>query len=149
MVTKVAAILLGILLLLPSKHLVEDSPTFPESEWDRQVQCLYSAVYHEAKGEPSIGKKAVMEVVLNRAKNRKQSICDVVKSPHQFSWYSPKISLKVNVNVLTEYNTVARMGTVVEDSTEYFHSVGKPSWARGMRLVRVVGNHKFYSTKEN
>lgn len=86
-----------------------------------------------------------MQVVLNRARLRKQSICDVVKSPHQFAWYHKGMELKVDENTLTTYNEVSKIDAVVVEDVEWFHSGKKPSWSRKMKLVCVVGRHKFYS----
>ncbi len=90
-----------------------------------------------------------MDVVLNRARLRKQSICDIISAPHQFAWYHRGISLKVDEKVLTQYNGVARMDAVVDNNTEYFHSKGRPAWTSSMSLVHSIGNHKFYKSKGN
>ena len=52
--------------------------------------CLALAVYHEARGEPLIGQKAVAEVVMNRVASDRfpDTICGVVMQPKQFSFVS-------------------------------------------------------------
>src|ERR671916_33370 len=55
---------------------------------DAEQDCLASAIYFEARGEPIKGQLAVAEVVLNRVASKKypDSICAVVKQPWQFSF---------------------------------------------------------------
>lgn len=45
------------------------------------VHCLAQNIYHEARGEPMVGKVAVAHVVLNRAADRRwpARICSVIK----------------------------------------------------------------------
>jgi len=53
------------------------------------VACLATNIYHEARGESTVGKIAVGLVVLNRVENRKwpDSICEVVyEGPKRESW---------------------------------------------------------------
>src|SRR5688500_11742487 len=51
-------------------------------------ECLATAVYFEARGEPLAGQLAVAEVVLNRSRSGRYpaDICAVVKQPWQFSF---------------------------------------------------------------
>ena len=60
---------------------------FPYSESHPQVhrhhvQCLASALYHEARGEPFKGKLWVAKVVLNRGGD----VCKVIYQKDQFPW---------------------------------------------------------------
>lgn len=57
--------------------------------------CLALAIFHEARGEPIKGQKAVAEVVLNRTNHPSfpQTVCGVVKQPRQFSWVNKNVSL--------------------------------------------------------
>lgn len=50
---------------------------------------MANVVWHEARGEPLQGKRAVLEVVINRAKAEKSGICSVVFRKGQFSWAKP------------------------------------------------------------
>ena len=53
-----------------------------------EQDCLASAVYFEARGEPIEGQLAVAEVVLNRAQSGRypRTVCQVVTQPWQFSF---------------------------------------------------------------
>ncbi len=54
-----------------------------------EIYCLAENVYHEARGEPNIGKQAVAHVVLNRVirNDFPNTVCKVVKQgPLRESW---------------------------------------------------------------
>ena len=50
--------------------------------------CLSLALYHEARGEPLNGQRAVAEVIMNRVESNRfpDTICGVVMQPNQFSF---------------------------------------------------------------
>lgn len=70
--------------------------SFDRSYLDGDLRCVAQAVYHEARGEPLSGQKAVADVVMNRAKSGKwgSSPCSVINAPYQFSnrssWKHPR-----------------------------------------------------------
>lgn len=72
------------------------SASLDRSYMDGDLRCVAQAVYHEARGEPLSGQKAVADVVMNRAKSGKwgSSPCSVVNAPYQFtnrsSWKYPR-----------------------------------------------------------
>jgi spore germination cell wall hydrolase CwlJ-like protein len=58
-----------------------------------EIYCLAENIYHEARGEPDIGKQAVAHVVLNRVYRNDfpNTICNVVKQgPIRESWTTRK-----------------------------------------------------------
>ena len=59
-----------------------------DGEMSKDMRCLASAIYFEARGEPLAGQLAVAEVILNRAEAGRfgDSVCEVVKQPGQFSF---------------------------------------------------------------
>ena len=60
------------------------------------VICLALNIYHEARGEPIEGQRAVASVTLNRTLDPRwpSTVCGVVYDPQQFSWTShPRLSL--------------------------------------------------------
>lgn len=69
-------------------------PALPDM--NRDVRCVAMAIYHEARGEPLKGQKAVADVVMNRARSGKwgSGPCAVVDAPRQFSnrssWSAPR-----------------------------------------------------------
>src|SRR4051812_14385425 len=50
------------------------------------VMCLALNVYHEARGENTIGQYAVAQVTLNRSHDSQKGVCHEVFRPAQFSW---------------------------------------------------------------
>ena len=51
----------------------------------RALFCVAQAVYHESRGEPVAGQRAVADVVMNRARRARSTPCAVVDAPGQFS----------------------------------------------------------------
>ena len=50
--------------------------------------CLATAIYFEARGEPTVGQIAVGQVVMSRVDDHRypDNICDVVKEGQYYSW---------------------------------------------------------------
>lgn len=63
--------------------------TPPAQHLHQQHVCMANAVWHEARGEPLKGRRAVVDVVLNRVKAEKAGICSVVFRRGQFTWAKP------------------------------------------------------------
>jgi len=62
------------------------SPLIEYQDIDRF--CLAKNIFHEARGESTIGKYAIAQVTLNRVISSRypDTVCEVVMQPHQFSW---------------------------------------------------------------
>lgn len=115
--------------------------------------CLALNVYYEARSEPESGQLAVSLVVLNRVKSKRypDTICNVIKEKHQFSWYwdgksdSPKdpgawvTSVQI-ANIILDYN--------IFDITEgalYYHTVEICKIKEHEHKKGIyIGNHVFY-----
>ncbi len=120
-------------------------------ELDRQTECLATAVYFEAKGEPLDGQLAVAQVILNRVEAGRfgGSICDVVMAPRQFSFVrggqmpSPRTPASwQTARAIAVIATAEAWREIVPDAT-HFHAVYvNPGWR--MRRVATVGRHIFY-----
>lgn len=61
-----------------------------------QVNCLATAIYHEARGEPTQCQHMVADVVLNRASSKfyPKTVCNVVYQRGQFSWVGKGYSIR-------------------------------------------------------
>lgn len=108
----------------------------------REAACLYTNVYHEARGEPFAGQIAVAKVTLNRAKN--SSICDVVYAPKQFSWVGNNKKVK---DAEAYYRAhLAAWAALRHDwgATHYHATYVKPKWAKKLTKIEQIGNHVFY-----
>lgn len=145
-------LLLSVLLLLFPATLTMPLAT------DRQQEqhCLGNIIYHEARGESLRGQRAVANVVLNRAKHKLTTVCNVMAQPKQFSWYAkqpvllPKEVLSKQLVVAAQmYIAHARNERVVDDygSTHFAHKRIKNNWTTQLKRTHVINNHVFYREK--
>lgn len=113
--------------------------------------CLAVTIYHEGRGEPLEGQKAIANVVVNRSLQSGKSICHEVKRKHQFSWYKPhkeKQLFDIGRDNIIKYGNIALEAIYEEDNTkgsQFFHNPSvKPSWTGKMNHTVRYGNHLFY-----
>ncbi|MFT3689780.1 cell wall hydrolase [Paenirhodobacter sp.] len=124
---------------------------------DAQVQCLATAVYHEARGEPLAGQQAVAEVILNRVDDAAfpKTVCGVVNQRSgrgcQFSYVCDGRSDKPsNMAAYRQAQKIARamldgQPRTLTDGATYFHTTAvKPSWSRRFERTAKIGAHLFY-----
>lgn len=119
--------------------------TIPDYTLNKNVACLATNIYKEARGEPVKGQYAVAYVTLNRSGNL-YNICRTVYEPYQFSWTikNPKLkyddkSLKIALASLKsdKHNKIGK--------STYFHATYvSPQWASKYKKVRKIGKHIFY-----
>jgi spore germination cell wall hydrolase CwlJ-like protein len=125
----------------------------------RDLECLTQAAYYEARGEGSDGMRAVVQVVLNRARHSAfpSSVCGVVfqgsgrRVGCQFSFTCDgSMRGRVNQSAWNRARTVASAalsGAVYAGvgNATFFHTTGvAPSWRNSFLRVGQVGNHIFY-----
>ena len=119
-------------------------------EEDRELRCLATGVYYEARSEPLSGQLAVADVILNRSTSGRfpRTVCSVVTQKGQFSFVRGGKLPTPPANALWRralaVAQVARKN-LWESPAEgalYFHAryVG----AGAGRTVATVGNHIFY-----
>lgn len=110
------------------------------------TDCLAYVVAREATGEPIRGRRAVLDVILNRMHLRGKNACSIISEPSQFSWYRGKKHIKVTIEMLLDFFLVDSLDPVLENSVQYFVSKRlKPYWTKRMKKVATIGNHSFYS----
>lgn len=116
-----------------------------------EINCIATAVYHEARGETLKGQAAVANVILNRVASEKypDTACEVVYQPHQFTDIE---KAKPNKDGLAwEYAvTVAALaytGEIVDytkGATHYYaHKKVTPWWSPEKKTTAVIGGHTF------
>lgn len=125
----------------------------------RDLECLTQAAYYEARGEGSDGMRAVVQVVLNRARHPSfpRSVCGVVfqgsgrRVGCQFSFTCDgSMRAPVNRAAWNRARTVASAalsGAVYAGvgNATFFHTTGvSPSWRNSLLRVSQVGSHIFY-----
>jgi spore germination cell wall hydrolase CwlJ-like protein len=135
----------------------------------RHVQCLATALYFEARGEPARGQFIVGRVILNRVKSRyyPNDICDVVyqnahlKNRCQFSFACDGLPNRVNeTKTWSEIKRRAQYLVECDDkcslaalgrsdlwtSTHYHADYVSPNWAKKLQRTGQIGRHIFYYT---
>ena len=124
----------------------------------RELDCLTTAVYYEARGEGQAGMKAVAQVVLNRARHPAfpKSVCGVIYQGAgsgrgcQFSFACDGSMRRRKEAALwdraREVAERAMDGEVMQTvgAATFFHATRlSPNW-RGLTRVATVGRHVFY-----
>jgi spore germination cell wall hydrolase CwlJ-like protein len=129
----------------------------------RELWCMASAIYFEARGESYRGQVAVAQVVMNRLKHRlyPNTICGVVfqgesrRNACQFSF-----ACDGRPETVTDKKSWAQAEEIAEKVTSgelYLAEVGKathyhasyvyPDWAPRLKRVTKIGLHIFYRFK--
>lgn len=126
------------------------------------LACLSLNIYHEARGEPDAGQVAVAYVTLNRARTKKMSVCDVVVEPHQFSWTTGGVMMRMNgwtllphmvpddlraLHKAVQIAQLAMSGKVEDPSLGalFYHAdYVSPYWKHSMTQIAAIGQHRFY-----
>ena len=115
------------------------------------ILCLAVTIYHEGRGEPLDGQKAIVNVVVNRSLESGKTICEEVKRKNQFSWYKPhkeKSLFNIGEENLYKFGDIALNAVFEDDNTngaQFFHNPSvKPYWTKSMNQTARFGNHMFY-----
>ena len=130
---------------------------------DKELNCMATAIYFEARGESERGQIAVGQVVLNRVAHRLYpgTICSVVfqnqhrRNACQFSFACDGIPERVSDR--KAWDRAERIAKGVISGTLYLTDVGHathyhatyvyPHWAPRMSKVTKIGLHVFYQFK--
>lgn len=139
--------------LAPAESLAELVARQPQpADLSRELNCLASAIYHEAKSETLNGQLAVGRVIVNRSKSGRfpDSYCGVVFQPSQFSFVragslpaAPKASRQwKNAVAVAQIAHEGSWRSPVEGALFFHAAYVSPGW----RLTRIarVDNHVFY-----
>lgn len=120
---------------------------------ENELECLALNIYHEARGESTMGQIAVAQVTINRVNHKyfPDTVCDVVWQDYQFSWTHDNISDTPGDQQL--YDKALNIAETVMSGQEddptagalFYHADWvNPSWARKMDFYTQIGVHKFY-----
>lgn len=118
-----------------------------------EYECVAENVYHEARGEPEEGQRAVVQVTLNRwSESNYKSVCGVIRNSCQFSWVCQDVkrankkspqwekAMSAAVQVMELDHKIPEL----EDATFYHATYVKPYWASKKVYLKTIGQHKFY-----
>lgn len=120
---------------------------------NREIKCLEDNIHFEASGEPFVGKLAVGKVTLNRARDKKANICDVVYESGQFEWTRKPLK-----NTVASQDTKLAVYMVLNNTIDldhldnliYFHATRvNPKWSKVKQYILTIGNHKFYAERRD
>jgi spore germination cell wall hydrolase CwlJ-like protein len=138
--------------------------TKPTSKYsEKELWCLSTAIYFEARGEAYRGQVAVAQVVMNRTKHKlyPKTICGVVfqnqqkRNACQFSFACDgRPETVTDRNSWTQAEEIAKKVSSgelylaeVSNATHYHASYVYPDWAPRMKKVVKIGLHVFYRFK--
>ncbi len=111
------------------------------------IQTLQWIAYKEARGESIVTIRAVLDVVLNRAKKNRETILVTVRKPNQFPYITRTGIRKVNdKKFLTKFWNALIMAPVLSNEYIFFNDYkNKHQWATKHRRI---GNLVFSREKE-
>ena len=91
------------------------------------LACLATAIYFEARGEPTLGQIAVGQVIMSRVADPRypDNVCDVVTEGYYYSW-NPEIPIPYAV--LGSSERIVRMNKIVASASSALASVST-QWA--------------------
>ena len=155
-----AAVLLASSLPTHAGMTGPEAGTLKKAVSAADLRCLATAIYFEARGEPERGQAAVAQVVLNRVESEAypDSVCGVVyqnqhrRNACQFSFacdgraetiHEKKAwnkAREIADDVANGRESLAEIGT----ATHYHANSVRPSWAKRLRRVGLIGRHVFY-----
>ena len=108
------------------------------------INEVANVAYYEARASEN-NMRAVVHVILNRAKERGVSTCIIVKERNQFAtkgkiveWDRWQIAKKI----------VLQPGKDITNGATFFHNLTvKPRWSYTLKITYRVGGHIFYAKK--
>lgn len=149
-----------VMIIKANERLVEGS-----RRSQKEIQCLTTALWHEARGEPIKGIYAVSNVIANRVLDRKakglpSDYCSVIQEKGQFSFITAKKALAViqrdNLGLLeaeihdklldiaTKQYSGELVQVIPKETLWYTHKEIRQDWLRKKQRVVTIGSHTFY-----
>lgn len=159
----ISILLLGLIAAQPISTPVKSRDWYGRvdySIYNKEKNCLVSALYHEARGESEEGLRAVLSVIKNRknAKAFPSTFCEVIYQPRQFSFAgkSQKVAVKPvkaldkekhrQISYLADEALLGHFKPTLGPSVLYYTRIDvKKPWMKKVKLVAVIDNHKFFS----
>ncbi|MFN2101280.1 cell wall hydrolase [Altererythrobacter sp. MF3-039] len=132
-------------------------------EYDTALKCMTQAVYYEAANEPTQGKRAVAQVILNRMRHSAypNSVCGVVYEGSnqrvcQFSFTCDGSLLRRPMATKWQKSREVALAALagrteqsVGTATHYHADYVLPRWAFKLGKLEKIGLHIFYRFKGN
>jgi spore germination cell wall hydrolase CwlJ-like protein len=138
------------------KKVIVNKPVYLSRYDKKQIKCMAENTYFEAGHEPTKGKIAVNNVVLNRVKDKRfpKTPCAVInqkaKGVCQFSWKCEGGKRIADMTAYRKATTVAEnvyLGNYkdVTRGAKFYHAdYVNPSWGKVFDRTTKIGAHIFY-----
>jgi spore germination cell wall hydrolase CwlJ-like protein len=146
-----------------TKQFSDNKPKVIEVPKD-DLKCMSENIYYEAGNQSYVGKLAVGQVVLNRAKapGYPNTVCGVIyegvnslkTTVCQFSWLCEDNRKGIDKNSVTWTQSVKAatellskkemIVDITEGATNYHASYVSPSWGKQLHFVTQIDDHIFY-----
>ena len=121
----------------------------------KEITCLATNIYHEARGESIQGQQAVAYVTINRVIDIgfRDTICKVVYQLGQFSWTEDGLSDITNEHLAYDtayiiaksvYNNWGQFPDPTQGATYYHADYITPYWASSFTRSVIIDSHIFY-----
>jgi N-acetylmuramoyl-L-alanine amidase len=128
----------------------------------RNIDCLARNIYHEARGEPTVGQYAVAEVTMNRRASGlyPRTVCEVVYQQNwdpirgryvgAFSWTEfdslppPRGAHWRQARAIAEAVYAGKRVPEVQGALFYHANYIRPDWAKDKKVIARIGRHVFY-----
>ena len=130
--------LICIFVVAPLLHLPVNI-NFPT-----EAECKAFTIWHEARGEPLQGQRAVLDVVENRMRKQGKNACQIMMQHKQFSFYYYGMPVVITQEMMYNYENVIAMGNVVGKATHFHTKAVSPYWNKELTFIREIGSHLFY-----
>lgn len=106
-----------------------------------QLVCIAQVVHAESRGESELGQRAIVHVILNRAKKLNKSPCEIIRQPGQFQ---VNFRQKFNGKSWKKAWQVANYpGKDPTGGAMYFKNTKSTvRWKK--KLTTVIEHHEFY-----
>jgi spore germination cell wall hydrolase CwlJ-like protein len=138
-------------------------PTMQPSHFSLELHCLALNIYHEARGEPDKGKRAVGHVVMNRVTDHRfpRSVCQVVRQGGerrrhrcQFSWWcdgrsdQPRNKSAWDASIEIAREIIAGQSADPTGGALWYHAdYVSPYWRKAFKRGPKIGTHIFYQAR--
>jgi len=141
---------------------MSDDPTgIEELKQFSDVSLLARVAWAEGRGEPEIGRIAIVNVVMNRVKKKGwmgHDVRSVLTKPYQFSCLLLSDPNRPKLMAITEKDKIyagclaiaaeglaGTLEDVTGGATSYYaKSIPRPKWAANADPLITIGNHVFY-----
>lgn len=124
------------------------------ADWN-ELECLAANIYHEARGESTLGQELVAQVTVNRVNSKyyPDTTCGVVRDDRQFSWTQDGRSDQIKnrtayekaYRIAIKYLYIGKKANVAnaEEILNYHTVEIDPEW-HTLEATYDVGRHRFY-----